>query len=188
MKKLIIILLLMTNQTLSNDKPSDSQVAYLAGGCYWGLEELIRKLPGVSNTYVGFTGGHVKNVSYKDVSRGDTGHAESIKIEFNSEVLSFKNLLLQFFKMHDPTTLNQQGNDRGSQYRSVIFYTNNDQKDTATNVIELVNQSNLWENKVVTSIEKFTSFYPAEESHQKYLSKNPDGYSCHFVRNFDFTK
>jgi len=90
--------------------------------------------------------------------------------------------------MHDPTTLNQQGNDRGSQYRSVIFYTKNDQKDTATNVIELVNQSNLWENKVVTSIEKFTSFYPAEESHQKYLSKNPDGYSCHFVRKFNFTK
>ena len=188
MKKLFIILLLMTNQTLSNDKPSDLQVAYLAGGCYWGLEELIRKLPGVSNTYVGFTGGHVKNVSYKDVSRGDTGHAESIKIEFNSEVLSFKNLLLQFFKMHDPTTLNQQGNDRGSQYRSVIFYANNNQKDTAINVIDLVNQSNLWENKVVTSIEEFTTFYSAEESHQKYLSKNPDGYSCHFVRNFDFTK
>jgi len=188
MKKLFIIFLLMTNQSLLNANSNNMQVSYLAGGCYWGLEELIRQIPGVTNTNVGFTGGHVKNVSYKEVSRGDTGHAESIRIEFNNDLLSFKDLLLQFFKMHDPTTLNQQGNDRGSQYRSVIFYANNNQKDTAINVIDLVNQSNLWENKVVTSIEEFTTFYSAEESHQKYLSKNPDGYSCHFVRNFDFTK
>ena len=188
MKKLIIILLLMTNQTLSNDKPSDSQVAYLAGGCYWGLEELIRKLPGVSNTYVGFTGGHVKNVSYKDVSRGDTGHAESIKIEFNSEVLSFKNLLFHFFTMHNPTTINQQGNDKGTQYRSSIFYTNEEQKNIAHQTINLVNKSKEWVNPVITEVIAFSNFYAAEEAHQKYILKNPDGYSCHFVRKFDFTK
>ena len=188
MKKLFIILLLMTNQTLSNDKPSDLQVAYLAGGCYWGLEELIRKLPGVSNTYVGFTGGHVKNVSYKDVSRGDTGHAESIKIEFNSEVLSFKNLLFHFFTMHNPTTINQQGNDKGTQYRSSIFYTNEEQKNIAHQTINLVNKSKEWVNPVITEVIAFSNFYPAEEAHQKYILKNPDGYSCHFVRKFDFTK
>jgi len=188
MKKLFIILLLMTNQTLSNDKPSDLQVAYLAGGCYWGLEELIRKLPGVSNTYVGFTGGHVKNVSYKDVSRGDTGHAESIKIEFNSEVLSFKNLLFHFFTMHNPTTINQQGNDKGTQYRSSIFYTNEEQKNIAHQTINLVNKSKEWVNPVITEVIAFSNFYLAEESHQKYILKNPDGYSCHFVRKFDFTK
>ena len=188
MKKLFIILLLMTNQTLSNVKSSNLQVAYLAGGCYWGLEELIRKLPGVSNTYVGFTGGHVKNVSYKDVSRGDTGHAESIKIEFNSEVLSFKNLLFHFFTMHNPTTINQQGNDKGTQYRSSIFYTNEEQKNIAHQTINLVNKSKEWVNPVITEVIAFSNFYLAEESHQKYILKNPDGYSCHFVRKFDFTK
>ena len=188
MKKLFIILLLMTNQTLSNAEPNSLQVTYLAGGCYWGLEELIRKLPGVSNTYVGFTGGHVKNVSYKDVSRGDTGHAESIKIEFNSEVLSFKNLLFHFFTMHNPTTINQQGNDKGTQYRSSIFYTNEEQKNIAHQTINLVNKSKEWVNPVITEVIAFSNFYLAEESHQKYILKNPDGYSCHFVRKFDFTK
>ena len=188
MKKLFIILLLMTNQTLSNTKSNNLQVAYLAGGCYWGLEELIRKLPGVSNTYVGFTGGHVKNVSYKDVSRGDTGHAESIKIEFNSEVLSFKNLLFHFFTMHNPTTINQQGNDKGTQYRSSIFYTNEQQKNIAHQTINLVNKSKEWVNPVITEVIAFSNFYLAEEAHQKYILKNPDGYSCHFVRKFDFTK
>ena len=178
----------MANQIHSNTENQTSQVAYLSGGCYWGLEELIRVIPGVLDTSVGFTGGHVGNVTYKDVSRGDTGHAESIKIEFNNAVISYENLLLDFFKMHNPTTLNQQGNDRGTQYRSAIFYTNDNQKNTAIQVIDMVNQSNLWEQEVVTIVEKFTAFYTAEDAHQKYLLKNPDGYSCHFVRNFDFTK
>ena len=178
----------MTNQILADTKLNALQTAYVAGGCDWGLEELIRKLPGVINTNVGFSGGHVSNVTYKDVSRGDTGHAESIKIEFNSKDISFESLLIHFFKMHNPSTPNQQGNDRGTQYRSAIFYTNDDQKNTAMDVIDLVNQSNLWEQKVVTIVEEFIEFYPAEESHQKYLLKNPDGYSCHFVRDFDFTK
>ena len=162
----------MTNQTLSNDKPSDLQVAYLAGGCYWGLEELIRKLPGVSNTYVGFTGGHVKNVSYKDVSRGDTGYAESIKIEFDSEALSFQNLLLQFFKMHDPTTLNQQGPDRGTQYRSIAFYESSIEKEVIEKTIkELLSNKSYY--KITTEVKKFKEFYLAEKYHQDYKKKNP---------------
>ena len=175
----------MSNLTFANES---IETTYLAGGCYWGLEDLIRKIPGVINTEVGFSGGHIKNVSYKEVTRGDTGHAETIKIEFDNNELSFKELLFNFFKMHDPTTLNQQGNDSGTQYRSAIFYINDDQRKTAEYVIDIVNQSNVWEAKVVTIIEKFQAFYPAEESHQKYLLKNPDGYSCHFVRNFNFTK
>ena len=175
----------MTNQIQANTK---LQIAYLAGGCYWGLEELIRNIPGVVATRVGFSGGDVKNVSYKEVTRGDTGHAESIQVEFNKELLSYESLLLHFFKMHDPTTINQQGNDQGTQYRSSIFYLNNDQKNIAYNTIELVNQSKKWADPVVTEVINFKNFYPAEESHQKYILKNPDGYSCHFVRNFDFTK
>ena len=175
----------MTNQIHADN---NKQVAYIAGGCYWGLEELIGKIPGVLSTKVGFSGGNIKNVSYKEVTKGDTGHAESIEVQFNNEVLKFEDLLFYFFKMHNPTTINQQGNDKGTQYRSAIFYINDDQRKTAEYVIDIVNQSNVWEAKVVTIIEKFQAFYPAEESHQKYLLKNPDGYSCHFVRNFNFTK
>ena len=178
----------MTNQLHSEIKNNSLEVAYLAGGCYWGLEELIRKIPGVLNTKVGFSGGHVSNVSYKEVTRGDTGHAESIEIEFNSEKLTFEALLFNFFKMHNPTTVNQQGNDKGTQYRSSIFYKNDEQKNIAQQVINTVNNSKEWNNPVITEIIAFTSFYPAEESHQKYILKNPEGYSCHFVRNFDFTK
>ena len=178
----------MTNQILANTEKQSLQVAYLSGGCYWGLEELIRKIPGVLHTKVGFSGGHIKNVSYKEVTRGDTGHAESIEIKFNSKILTYKDLLFNFFKMHNPTTINQQGNDKGTQYRSSIFYTNEEQKIIALQVIGLVNKSKKWEDSVVTEVKNFTNFYPAEESHQKYILKNPDGYSCHFVRKFDFTK
>ena len=175
----------MSNQIQAN---TELQIAYLAGGCYWGLEELIRQIPGVVSTQVGFSGGDIKNVSYNEVSRGDTGHAESIQVEFNKKLLSYEGLLLQFFMMHDPTTKNQQGNDKGTQYRSSIFYINNDQKIIAYNAIEIVNQSKKWVDPVVTEVISFKNFYPAEESHQKYILKNPEGYSCHFVRNFDFTK
>ena len=178
----------MSNHLYSNVDQNKLEVAYLAGGCYWGLEELISKIPGVKQTKVGFTGGHIKNVSYKEVTRGDTGHAESIEIKFKSKELSYEELLFNFFKMHNPTTLNQQGNDKGTQYRSSIFYTNDEQKNIAQQVINTVNISNEWDNPVITEIIAFTNFYPAEESHQKYILKNPEGYSCHFVRNFDFTK
>ena len=188
MKKLLIILMLMTNQIQANTEHQALQVAYLAGGCYWGLEELIRKIPGVLYTKVGFSGGHIKNVSYKEVTRGDTGHAESIEIKFNSKELSFENLLFNFFKMHNPTTINQQGNDRGPQYRSSIFYINEEQKSISLRTIDTVNKSKKWEDPVITEVIAFSDFYAAEESHQKYILKNPDGYSCHFVRKFDFTK
>ena len=180
--------MIISNQLYSETNQNSFEVAYLAGGCYWGLEDLIMEIPGVEQTKVGFSGGHIKNVSYKEVTRGDTGHAESIEIKFQSKELSYEDLLLNFFKMHNPTTLNQQGNDKGTQYRSSIFYTNDEQKNIAQNVINIVNESKKWDDPVLTEIIAFTNFYPAEESHQKYISKNPDGYSCHFVRNFDFTK
>jgi len=164
------------------------ETVYLAGGCYWGLEDLIRNIPGVETTLVGFTGGLVKNVSYKEVSNGNTGHAESIKVVFDNERLTLDNLLFEFFSMHNPTTVNQQGNDIGSQYRSAIFYSNQNQKEISNKVIDIVNQSKKWDSPVVTGVVPFTEFYPAEDSHQKYLIKNPGGYSCHFDRKFDFTK
>ena len=165
---------------------SKNDVIYLAGGCYWGLEKLLMDLSGVNETEVGFVGGHIKNVCYKEVTKGDTGHAETVKVNFDSSKLSLEDLLRYFFKIHDPTMLNQQGNDRGSQYRSAIFYTNDNQEMIAKEVIQLVNQSSSWNKPIVTEINKFDAFYPAEESHQKYLIKNPDGYSCHFVRKLSF--
>ena len=165
---------------------SKNDVIYLAGGCYWGLEKLLIDLSGVNETEVGFVGGHIKNVCYKEVTKGDTGHAETVKVNFDSSKLSLADLLRYFFKIHDPTTLNQQGNDRGSQYRSAIFYTNDNQEMIAKEVIQLVNQSSSWNTPIVTEINKFDAFYPAEENHQKYLIKNPDGYSCHFVRKLSF--
>ena len=165
---------------------SKNDVIYLAGGCYWGLEKLLIDLSGVNETEVGFVGGHVKNVCYKEVTQGDTGHAETVKVNFDSSKLSLEDLLRYFFKIHDPTTLNQQGNDRGSQYRSAIFYTKDNQEIIAKEIIQLVNQSSSWNTPIVTEINKFDVFYPAEESHQKYLIKNPDGYSCHFVRKLSF--
>jgi methionine-S-sulfoxide reductase len=165
---------------------SKNDEIYLAGGCYWGLEKLLIDLSGVNETEVGFVGGHVKNVCYKEVTKGDTGHAETVKVNFDSSQLSLEDLLRYFFKIHDPTTLNQQGNDRGSQYRSAIFYTHDNQRIIAEEIIQLVNQSSAWNSPILTEIEKFDVFYPAEESHQKYLQKNPDGYSCHFIRKLSF--
>ena len=165
---------------------SKNDVIYLAGGCYWGLEKLLLDLSGVNETEVGFVGGHIKNVCYKEVTKGDTGHAETVKVNFDSSKLTLQDLLRYFFKIHDPTTLNQQGNDRGSQYRSAIFYTKDSQEIIAQEVIQLVNQSSCWNKPIITEIKKFDAFYPAEESHQKYLIKNPDGYSCHFVRKLSF--
>ena len=185
--KFLLVLVLIPNLVYSNKRDA-METVYLAGGCYWGLEDLIRNIPGVEKTQVGFTGGLVKNVSYKEVSNGNTGHAESIKVIFDNERLSLDNLLFEFFSMHNPTTVNQQGNDIGSQYRSAIFYSNQNQKEISNKVIDIVNQSKKWDSPVVTGVVPFTEFYPAEDSHQKYLIKNPGGYSCHFDRKFDFTK
>ena len=122
-----------------------SETAYLAGGCYWGMEELFRTLPGVIETEVGFSGGHIANVAYREVTTGTTGHAETLKIVFDTTVLSYRDLLFEFFRIHNPTKLNQQGNDIGTQYRSAIFYISEDQKETALAVITQVEKSRLWQ-------------------------------------------
>ena len=158
------------------------EIAVLAGGCFWGMEDLIRKIPGVSDTRVGYTGGDFKNPTYKDMTTGRTGHAESIEITFDSARLSFESLLYKFFQLHDPTTADRQGNDRGSQYRSAIFYMNEKQKKTAEEVIAKANMSGKWPGKIVTQIAPLGEFYEAEDYHQDYLEKNPGGYTCHWVR------
>lgn len=162
------------------------EITVLGGGCFWGMEDLLRKIPGVLHTEVGYSGGDSKNPTYIEVKTGASGHAEVVKIEFDPSKVSYEKLLIQFFKMHDPTTLNQQGNDIGSQYRSVIFYFSDEQKKTAEKMIERVNKSNAWNGKVVTQLIAAKPFYTAEEYHQDYLQKQPDGYTCHYLRNIEF--
>ncbi len=155
-----------------------SKIAYLAGGCFWGLEELFRSRPGVLSTEVGYTGGDNEDPDYSN----HPGHAEALAITYDPKKTSYEAILDFFFRVHDPSTLNRQGNDVGSSYRSAIFYQNDDELDAAKAVIQKVNSSGLYQNPVVTALEKFTKFYSAEEYHQDYLQKNPGGYSCHFVR------
>lgn len=162
------------------------ETAILAGGCFWGVEELIRAQPGVVSTQVGYTGGVIPNPNYELVKKGTSGHAESIEIQFDPAKTSYENILKYFFKIHDPTTLNQQGNDRGSQYRSAIFFLNADQEKTAKKIKELVEASGAWKKPVVTEITAATQFYPAEGYHQDYLQKNPNGYTCHYERRIEF--
>ncbi len=149
----------------------------LAGGCFWGLEDLIKKQIGVINTTVGYTGGVVENPTYEN----HEGHAEAVEIEYDTEKTSYKNLLDFFFQIHNPTTLNQQGNDKGTSYRSAVFYGNEEERKEVENFIKIVNNSKRWENPVVTSLEPLHKFYPAEDYHQDYLEKNPDGYTCHAI-------
>jgi peptide methionine sulfoxide reductase msrA/msrB len=158
------------------------ETAVLAGGCFWGMEEIIRNIEGVVDTEVGYTGGTVKHPTYEDLRSGRSGHAEAIRVVFNPEVLSYEELLNWFFRMHDPTTLNRQGNDRGSQYRSAIFYTSDEQRQTAERVKKQVDESGKWSRPVVTEIVEATEFWPAEDYHQDYLLKNPNGYTCHWIR------
>lgn len=161
------------------------QTAYLAGGCFWGMQELVRQIPGVLETEVGYSGGDTPNARYEQVSAGRTGHAESLKIVFDPQRLSYRHLLFEFFRMHDPTTRNRQGNDTGTQYRSAIFYLSEEQKHTAEEVIKTVDASGGWKAGVVTEVAPFKEFFRAEEYHQKYLAKNPQGYTCHFIRRLD---
>ncbi|MBO9665366.1 MAG: peptide-methionine (S)-S-oxide reductase MsrA [Bdellovibrio sp.] len=163
-----------------------TETAVLAGGCFWGMEEVYRKVPGVQSTEVGYTGGTMANPNYQMVSSGITGHAEALRVQFDNSKLSYEQVLKIFFRMHDPTTMNRQGNDIGSQYRSEIFYLDPQQKQTADKVIALVNSSRKWPAPVVTKVEPAQKFYRAEEYHQKYLVKNPDGYNDHYLRNFEF--
>ena len=164
---------------------NNTETLYLAGGCYWGMEELFRTMNGVTLTQVGFSGGHIKNVAYREVTTGTTGHAETLMIQYDSNIVSLRHLLFEFFRIHNPTKLNQQGNDIGSQYRSIIFYMNAAQKIMAEEVIKQVDTSGDWSSPVITEITPFEAFYPAEQKHQKYIMQVPDGYTCHFRRNFD---
>lgn len=159
-----------------------NQTAYLAGGCFWGMEELVREIPGVLATEVGYTGGETPDARYDQVKTGNTGHAESLKIVFDAKRLTYRHLLFEFFRMHNPTTRNQQGNDTGSQYRSAIFYLDEEQRRTAEEVIRTVDASGDWKTKVVTEVVPFKEFFRAEEYHQKYLVKHPQGYTCHYIR------
>ncbi len=158
------------------------QTAYLAGGCFWGMEELVRDIPGVLATEVGYTGGSAPDATYEKVKTGRTSHAESLKIVFDPKQLTYRHLLFEFFRMHNPTTRNQQGNDIGTQYRSAIFYLGEEQKRTAEEAIKTVDASGDWKAKVVTEVVPFKEFYRAEEYHQKYLVRHPHGYTCHYVR------
>ena len=152
--------------------------AVLAGGCFWGMQDLIRKLPGVVSTRVGYTGGDVPNATYRN--HGD--HAEGIEIVFDPAVITYRRILEYFFQIHDPTTLNRQGNDRGRGYRSAIYYVNDEQKRVAEDTIADVNASGLWPGKVVTELEPVGDFWEAEAMHQDFLIKYPDGYTCHWPR------
>jgi peptide-methionine (S)-S-oxide reductase len=179
---LILLPLIGSAQTKGVPMPDTNQTAYLSGGCFWGMEELVRQIPGVVDTEVGYTGGATPNATYNIVKTGSSGHAESLKIVFDPKRLSYRHLLFEFFRMHNPTTRNQQGNDVGTQYRSAIFYLNEEQKHTAEEVIQTVDASGEWKAKVVTEIVPFKEFWRAEEYHQKYLVKNPGGYTCHHIR------
>ena len=152
--------------------------AVLAGGCFWGMQDLIRKLPGVLETRVGYTGGDVKNATY----RNHGTHAEGIEIWFDNDQISYRDLLAFFFQIHDPTTLNRQGNDRGLSYRSGIYYVDETQQQEALSMIEDVNNSGLWPGKVVTEVKPVGDFWEAEPEHQDYLERYPYGYTCHFPR------
>lgn len=160
------------------------EVAILAGGCFWGMEDILRKVPGVLETEVGYTGGTTPNPTYEEVSTGRTGHAESIRLVFDPSQLSYAELLEKwFFRMHDPTTPNRQGNDIGTQYRSAIFFTTPEQERTAREVIERVERSGRWGKPLTTEVTPAGPFTPAEPYHQDYLVKNPGGYTCHWLRD-----
>ena len=152
--------------------------AILAGGCFWGMQQLIRRLPGVVSTRVGYSGGDVKDATY----RNHGTHAEAIEIIYDPDKTSFRNLLEFFFQIHDPTTRNRQGNDVGMSYRSAIFYTNDEQRRLAEDAIADVDASGLWPGRVVTEVAPAGDFWEAEPEHQDYLERNPNGYTCHFVR------
>lgn len=163
-----------------------TETAVIAGGCFWGVEELLRALPGVVGTDVGYTGGQVAAPTYGDVKTGRSGHAEAVRIVFDPKRISYADLLLYFFKIHDPTTKNRQGNDVGTQYRSAIFYQSPEQQQVAQQVIARVNESGAWKAPVATEVVAGSEFTPAEDYHQDYLQKHPNGYTCHFERDVSY--
>ncbi|MCE9595605.1 MAG: bifunctional methionine sulfoxide reductase B/A protein [Planctomycetes bacterium] len=173
-----------TTPLTTSETKTTTETAIVAGGCFWGMEDLLRKIPGVVKTDVGYTGGWLANPKYDDTHDSKSGHAEAVRIEFDPTKLSYADLLEHwFFRMHDPTTLNRQGNDRGTQYRSAIFYANEEQRRVAEEIKAKVTKSGKWKNPVVTTIEKAGEFWLAEDYHQDYLKNNPGGYTCHFLRD-----
>ncbi|WP_100844937.1 peptide-methionine (S)-S-oxide reductase MsrA [Flavobacterium sp. 5] len=152
--------------------------AYIAGGCFWGMEDLFRVQPGVVDTVVGYIGGDNENPTYEN----HPGHAEGIEITYDDRATSYKAILDYFFRIHDPSTIDRQGNDRGSSYRSALFIKNEQEKSDADEIIKIVDDSKRWPDPVVTTLEPFKKFWPAEEYHQDYLVKHPNGYTCHFER------
>ena len=157
---------------------TSTERAILAGGCFWGMQDLLRRYPGVISTRVGYSGGDVADATY----RNHGTHAEAIEIIFDPDKLSYRRLLEFFFQIHDPTTRNRQGNDRGTSYRSAIFYTSDEQKQIAHDTIADVDASGIWPGKVVTEVAPAGAFWEAEPEHQDYLERYPDGYTCHFIR------
>jgi methionine-S-sulfoxide reductase len=167
------------------DKPATatSEIAILAGGCFWGMEELLRQEPGVKNIEAGYTGGWLDNPKYEDTHDSKSGHAEAVRVEFDPKKLSYGALLDFFFRIHDPTTKNRQGNDVGTQYRSAIFYTSEAQKEEALRAIERAQKSGRWSRPITTEVTAATKWWPAEGYHQDYLQKHPGGYTCHYIRD-----
>lgn len=162
----------------------NTQTIYLGGGCFWGMEELFRKEKGVLDTETGYCGGQNENPTY----RNHEGHAETLKVVYDPNLTDFKHLLDFFFRIHNPTTKNRQGNDIGTSYRSVIFYQNEEEKKQGEEFIKLVDASGVWKDAVVTTLEEFQTFWPAEEEHQDYLQHYPEGYTCHAVKFDSFLK
>ncbi len=159
----------------------ETKTAVLAGGCFWGMEDLFRKQPGIIDTETGYTGGTNENPTYGN----HPGHAEALKITYDPSKTTYREILDFFFRIHDPTTLNRQGNDVGTSYRSAIFFADEQQKKEAQDFIDLVNKSGRWPDPVVTTVEPLTAFTEAEPEHQDYLQNNPGGYTCHFIRSME---
>jgi methionine-S-sulfoxide reductase len=181
-----IILIFTAIFTISLSAHAVTETATFAAGCFWGVEEFFRKIHGVVKTQVGYTGGTTENPKYEQMHDGRTGHAESVEIIFDPKIVSYQSLLDRFFKIHDPTTLNRQGNDVGTQYRSAIFYNNEKQQQVASAYKNKVERSGAWKGPITTEITKAKKFWPAEENHQKYLAKNPKGYDNHYLRPISF--
>lgn len=178
----IFAMLLFTINTMGQVKQNqDKELATFGGGCFWCVEAIYERVRGLSRVESGYSGGHVKNPSYREISTGETGHAEVVQLEYDPEQISFAALLKIFFKTHDPTTLNRQGADVGTQYRSTILYHNVEQRETAQRIIEDLDKAGIWNNPIVTTLEPFKEFYSAEKYHQEYYENNPNQGYCRMV-------
>jgi peptide-methionine (S)-S-oxide reductase len=183
-RQLVILIILLTGwciRSIAQPKSADMEIATLGGGCFWCTEAIYKELKGIVSVTSGYSGGEIVNPSYREVCTGRTGHAEVIEIEFNPAIIPFSEILEVFFATHDPTTLNRQGADAGTQYRSVIFYHNQEQKETAESIISRMNQENVYGKPVVTEVTAWKNFFPAEDYHQDYFENNPTQSYCQFV-------